>query len=264
MAPLSAGAVILFARDGEHPVMVAHRAQGKRAVFVRNGAVVFSEGMREAPLLAVSRVPLTHAGRAPFQVENVLAAAGAAWALDVKPETIRTALESFQPDGNDCPGRFNLLEFRGALIVIDDAHNTSALAALIEALDQFPHERRSIVYSAGDGRRDADIIRQGEQLGAAFDRVVLYEDYSASDRAAGEVTTLFRRGLSTATRTVDVQEVGDHRQAVETALGLLSAGELLVIQPEDEDIEPTLNVVRSLTMREASEETGCYQGIDSN
>ncbi len=186
MAPLSAGAVILFARDGEHPVMVAHRAQGKRAVFVRDGAVVFSEGMRETPLIAVSRVPLTHGGRVPFQVENVLAASGAAWALDIKADTIRTALESFQPDMHHCPGRFNLLSFRGASVVIDDSHNTSALAALIEALDHFPHDRRTIVYSAGDGRRDADIIRQGEQLGGAFDRVVLYEDYSASDRGMRE------------------------------------------------------------------------------
>jgi cyanophycin synthetase len=264
MAPLSAGAVILFARNGEHPVMLAHRAQGKRAVFVRDGAVVFSEGMPETPLIDLNRVPLTCEGRVPFQVENVLAAAGAAWALNIAPETICSALASFQPDLHDCPGRFNVLEFRGALIVIDDAHNTSALAALIEALDRFPHERRTVVYSAGDGRRDADLVRQGEQLGRAFDRVVLYEDYSASDRAAGELTALFRQGLAAATRTVEVLEVRDHREAVETALGLLAAGEMLVVQTEDGDIEPTLNVVRSLTGRRATEETGCFQGIDSN
>jgi len=264
MASLCAGAVILFARDGEHPVMVAHRVQGKRAVFVREGVVVFAEGMRESPLVPVSRVPLTLGGRVPFQVENVLAAAGAAWALGINPETIRAALESFQPGMQHCPGRFNLLEFRGASVVIDDSHNTSALAALIEALDHFPHDRRSIVYSAGDGRRDADIIRQGEQLGGAFDRVVLYEDYSASDRGAGEMAVLFRQGLAAGTRTTDVLEIRDHREAIETALGLLGSGELLVIQPEDEDIEPTLNIVRALITREATQETGCFQGIDSN
>jgi cyanophycin synthetase len=264
MAPLSAGGVILFGRDGEHPVMLAHRAQGKRAVFVRDGAVVFSEGMREAPLVAVSRVPLTHAGGVPFQVENALAAAGAAWALDIGPEAIRDVLENFQPDMDHCPGRFNLLAFRGASVVIDDSHNTSALAALIEALHHFPQERRSIVYSAGDGRRDSDIIRQGQQLGGAFDRVILYEDYSASDREAGEVAALFRQGLAAATRATEILEIRDHKEAVETALGLVADGELLVIQPEDEDIEPTLNIVRSLIVREATEESGCFQGIDSN
>ncbi|MGE5193136.1 MAG: cyanophycin synthetase, partial [Deltaproteobacteria bacterium] len=123
MASLSAGSVVFFALDGEHPVMVAHRAEGKRTVFVRDGSVVLAEGLREFPLVAVDRVPLTHGGRVPFQIENVLAAAGAAWGLGVAPETIRATLERFRPDMHDCPGRFNLLAFRSATLIIDDSHN---------------------------------------------------------------------------------------------------------------------------------------------
>jgi cyanophycin synthetase len=264
MAPLSAGSVTLFALDGGHPVLAAHRDGGKRAVFVRDGTVVLAEGPRELPLVAVDKVPLTHAGRVPFQVENVLAAAGAAWGLGIALETIRAALEKFQPDMHDCPGRCNLLDFNGATVVIDDSHNASALAALVAALDNFPHERRTIVYSAGDGRRDADVVRQGALLGASFDRVILYEDYSASDREAGELATLFRQGLAGAKRAVDVLEIRDHRRAVDAALSLVGPGELVVIQPEDEDIEPTLEIVRALVLREADEESGCFQGIDTN
>jgi cyanophycin synthetase len=264
MTALSAGGVILFALDGEYPRMAAHRAEGKRTVFVRDGAVVLAEGLRETPLIGVTDVPLTHGGRVPFQIENVLAAAGAAWALGIDPATIRSTFEKFQPDMHDCPGRFNVLEGRGFQVVIDDSHNVSALTALIAALDRFPQERRSVVYSAGDGRRDGDIIRQGELLGAAFDRVILYDDYSASDRAAGELAGLFRQGLAGAKRAVEVLEVRDHRQAVETALSLAGPGDLVVIQPEDEDIEPTLDIVRALVLREATEESGCFQGIDSN
>ncbi len=264
MAPLCAGAVILFALDGEHPVMVAHRAQGKRAVFVRDGSVVFAEGMRETPLVAVGDIPLTLVGRVAFQVENVLAAAAAAWSLGVPGETIRAVLAAFQADMHDSPGRFNLLDFRGASVVVDDSHNSSALAALIAALDNFPHERRTIVYSAGDGRRDVDIVQQGRLLGGAFDRVILYEDFSASDRAPGEMAALFRQGLAGGSRTADVLEIADHRQAVETALGLVGTGELLVIQPEDEDIEPTLDIIRARASRETTEASGCILGIDSN
>jgi cyanophycin synthetase len=264
MAPLSAGSVILFALDGEHPVMAAHRAEGKRTVFVRDAWVVMAEGLREFRLVPLVKVPLTHGGRVPFQVENVLAAAGAAWGLAIAPETIRTVLEKFQPDMHDCPGRFNLFEFRGATVIIDDSHNTSALAALVTALEHFPHERRTIVYSAGDGRRDSDVVRQGAQLGAAFDRVILYEDYSASDREAGELAALFRQGLAGAKRAAEVLEIRDHRQAVDSALSLAGPGELVVIQPEDEDIEPTLEIVRALALREATAESGCFQGIDTN
>lgn len=270
MAALSAGGVIFFALDGDHPVMLAHRAQGKRAVFVREGQIVLSEGMAEAPLVALANVPLTHGGRVAFHVENALAAAAAAWALGVSEATIRAALAEFRGDTDDNPGRFNLLEYRGATIVIDDSHNTSALKALVAALDRFPEERRTIVYSAGDGRRDADIVRQGEQLGSAFDRVILYEDFSASDRAKGELAALFRQGLDLVVRgesaggkrSVEVLEVPEHRQAIETALSLAGAGEIVVIQPEDEDIEPTLEFVRGLVSKSAIEESGCV-GIDT-
>jgi cyanophycin synthetase len=264
MAAECKGTVTLFALDGGHPVMAAHREQGKRTVFVRDGEITLAEGTNETPLVDVARVPLTFGGRVAFHVENVLAAAAAAWGLGIPNETIRTELETFQSDAATNPGRFNVLEHRGATVIIDDSHNTSALSALIAAIDKFPGDRRTAVYSSGDGRRDADIIRQGAQLGAAFDRVILYEDYSASDREPGELASLFRQGLAGAARAAEVLEIPSHRQAIETALSLVGAGELLVIQPEDEDIQQTLETVRVLTAREATEESGCFLGTDRN
>ncbi len=44
----------------------------------------------------------------------------------------------------------------------------------------------------------------------------------------------------------------------------VAAGELVVIQPDDEDIQPTLDIIRALAVREASEESGCFQGIEGN
>ena len=74
----------------------------------------------------------------------------------------------------------------------------------------------------------------------------------------------YRRWLAGAKRALDVLEIRDHRQAVDNALSLVGPGELVVIQPEDEDIEPTLEIVRALALREATEESGCFQGIDTN
>ena len=123
-------------------------------------------------------MPLTHGGRIGFQVENVLAAAAAAWAPGhADRDAIRAGLESFAADMDRVPGRFNLLEIDGATVILDYGHNPSALARLIEAIEQFPHERRTAVYSAAGDRRDCDMIRQGELLGDAFDRVILYEDH---------------------------------------------------------------------------------------
>jgi cyanophycin synthetase len=263
MAAECASPVTMFARDGAHAIIAAHREAGKRAVFVADGAVIMAEGMNQTPLIPVNKIPLTHGGRVGFQIENVLAAVAAAWGLGIPAETIRAELEKFPSDARANPGRFNLLEYRGATVVIDDSHNVSALAALIAALDNFPHDRRTVVYSAGDGRRDGDIVRQGQLLGAAFDRVILYEDYSA-DRKAGELAALFRQGLGGANRAAEVLDIADHRQAIETALMSVGAGELLVIQTEDDDVQQTLEIVSALTSRKATEESGCFQGTDSN
>src|SRR5262249_31354353 len=154
----------------------------------------------------------------PFQTQNVLAAAAAAWALNVPCEAIRAALESFVGDAEQAPARFNVFEHNGATIVFDDAHNSSALAALIEALGEVPHQKRSIVYAVEGDRRDLDAVRQGEQLGAAFDRVILYESDAHSGRAEGEMTTLLRRGLEGATRAPEVLQIASPCAATTRAL----------------------------------------------
>jgi cyanophycin synthetase len=246
MAPLCAGSVIFFAQDGDYPTLLEHRAQGKRAAFVRDGQLILCEGPSETDLISINEIPITHSGRAPFQVENALAAASAAWALGLSQEAIRAGLETFRPDRQDDPCRFNLVPHGEATLVIDDCHNISALAAVVSALDRFPYQRRTAVYSAGDARRDEDIVRQGEILAAAFDRVILYDDPSVSDRAPGDVPGLLRKGLALGSRVAEIIYISDYRQAVGRALELLAPGELALVQVLDDDIESSLTVLSAI------------------
>jgi cyanophycin synthetase len=64
-------------------------------VLVLDGKIVLASGADEITLTALADVPLTDSGRAAFQTENVLAAVGAAWALGITPELIRTGIETF-------------------------------------------------------------------------------------------------------------------------------------------------------------------------
>ena len=89
----------------------------------------------------MAAIPLTHGGRVAFQAENVLAAVGAAWALDIPVELIRAGIETFDIDQADAPWQFTLFERGGSTVVVDDAHNASALRPLIAAIDQFPPPR---------------------------------------------------------------------------------------------------------------------------
>jgi cyanophycin synthetase len=236
MARNCRGKVIFFALDGAHPVLAAHRDGGGRAVFVRDGMIVLAEGGREELLASLSRVPMTHRGRVGFQVENAMMAAAAAWSLGVPSATIRDALESFAATPEQAPGRFNVLEAAGATVILDYGHNTSSLLALLDRIEQFPHRRRSTVYTAAGDRRDEDIVRQAEILGASFDRLYLYEDACTRGRGDGEVIALMRRGLAGATRATDIRESRGEVATVEAALKDLQAGDLLLIQADTVDL----------------------------
>ncbi|HXT59130.1 MAG TPA: cyanophycin synthetase [Pirellulales bacterium] len=239
MAEKCSGSVIYFAQAADDPIIAGHRQKNGRALFVRDGIMIAAEGSHETPLLSLEKAPLTHQGRVGFQIENTLAAAGAGWALGMSFDALRAAIETFAGSLQQSPGRFNLLEIGETTVIIDYGHNASALAALIEVVDQFPHVRRSIVYSSAGDRRDCDLIEQGELVGDAFDRVILYEDHYRRGRAAGEIMAFIRRGLERAAFVPEIVEVQGALAAVETALQTAQAGELLVIQADvvDETVE---------------------------
>ena len=261
MAEKCPGTVIYFAQQADDPMIAAHRQKGGRALFVRDGMIVAAEGAQEQPLAALDRVPLTHGGRVGFQVENTLATAGAGWALGFSFDFLRAALESFAPSLEQSPGRFNLLEIGETTVIVDYGHNSSAVAALVEVVEQFPHVRRSVVYSSAGDRRDCDLIAQGELVGDAFDRVILYEDHYRRGRAEGEIMALIRRGLERAAFVPEIVEIHGALKAVEMALESAQPGELLVIQADvvDETVEFVRNYLhhrvpgREIDLRQAIE-----------
>lgn len=98
MAPLCDGEVIFFGTRPDVPAIADHLAQGKRAVLVREGYIALAAGSEEVRLVEVSDIMLAEGGSAGLQIENVLAAAGAAWALGLPPELIRAGIETFSQD----------------------------------------------------------------------------------------------------------------------------------------------------------------------
>ncbi|MFO7599165.1 MAG: cyanophycin synthetase [Candidatus Desulfacyla sp.] len=231
MADHCPGAVVYFGRSAGNPLIAAHRAKGGKAAFIGESALMLATGGREEMLTPLSRAAMTHGGKVGFQIENSLAAAAAAWSLGVPLDRIREGLETFAGDMHQAPGRFNVIHNGDSTIIIDYAHNPSALAALVEATDAFPLERRTLVFS-GFNRSDAEMVEMGRILGNGFDRVILFEDRGNRDRRDGELNALIRQGLSAGSRVSEVVDTDDELCAIETALTSQGPGELLVIGTE--------------------------------
>ena len=98
IAPLSDGEVIFFALDPDQPAVMTHREQGGRAVIVRFGQIMLASGQGETALARLVDIPICKHGKDTRQVENVLAAIGAAWALGISNDVMRTGVETFMAE----------------------------------------------------------------------------------------------------------------------------------------------------------------------
>jgi cyanophycin synthetase len=239
MATHCPGQILFFSHSAEHPLLIKNRENNQRVVFTRDNAIVAAHGNSEFVLLPFDRIPITHNGKIKFQIENAMAAVGAAWAQGIPAEVIRAGLESFSPSQKGSPGRFNIVQYNGCTLIIDYGHNTSALKSLLDALSNFPNSRRSAVYSAAGDRLDNDMIRQGQMLGHHFDRVILYEGNYSRGRKPGDIVQLFREGLALGARVKEKQWFSTWRESVQQALDTAMPDELILIQADvvDETIE---------------------------
>lgn len=251
MIILSAGRVILFARDPELPELVAHCRAGHAGVTVRDGAVVLREGEEETRVMPLAEIPCTHGGRVGFQIENVLTATAAAWSLGVTLEHIRAGLHHFQGNLHDDPARFNVFEVAGKTLIVVDSRNPSALAAVIETLPHFPHRTTTVVYSGEQDRRDIDLISQGEQLATAFERIILCEIEEGTLRPPGDVIRCLRTGIERSQTDATVEEIPEWTAAVDAAWKSLKSGELLVVQSTA--IPKTVRKIQALVGLEPAE-----------
>jgi cyanophycin synthetase len=244
MASLCPGKVIFFTADPQHPVLATQRAQGMRCVFVQDGHIVAAEGSWQERV-ALSGIAMTRQGTIGFQVENAMAALGAAWALGLDWQVIRAGLASFGSTSTDAPGRFNVMSYRGATVIADYGHNPDAMRALAAAVEAMPAARRMVVISGAGDRRDQDIREQTQILGAVFDEVLLYQDACQRGREDGEVLALLREGLQGASRTTHIAEVRGEMLAIDTALGRLQPGDLCLVLVDQ--VEEALAHLKALT-----------------
>jgi len=228
MAENTRGDVTYFAQDCSLPIMQKHRAQGRRIVYVDKGDLVAAQG-RQEERIALSEVPITRGGVVGFQVENVMASVAAAWAVGIAWDAVRAGLRTFVGESDNAPGRFNVFDYKGATVIADYGHNPDAIAALVNAVESMPAQRRSVVISGAGDRRDQDIREQTVILGKAFDDVLLYEDQCQRGRSEGEVVALLRQGLAGATRTSHIEEIKGEFVAIDRALARLQPGDLSLI-----------------------------------
>jgi cyanophycin synthetase len=99
MQPLCDGEVIFYSLDAQSPTLLRHCEAGGRALFVRQGQIVLATGTTEAFLPGLGKLAAWHSrhGAGLLTDHMLLAAAGAAWALDIPLHLIGAGMQAFAP-----------------------------------------------------------------------------------------------------------------------------------------------------------------------
>ncbi|MEI6675925.1 MAG: cyanophycin synthetase [Verrucomicrobiota bacterium] len=92
MAQHCKGKVIHFTCQPANAVVMAHRAEGGRAVLRREDGIHLAEGAAERVVCYLTDLPAALTGTADFHLENVLAAVAAAWAYGLTDTAIHQRL----------------------------------------------------------------------------------------------------------------------------------------------------------------------------
>ena len=162
-----------------------------------------------------------------FNVQNWLAAIGAATSLGARPEhLVRAAAEVAPP-----PGRLQRIDAgQPFAVVVDFAHTPNALATALRALRPLTTGRLICAFGHAGGRDAANRPTMGEVVGRLADLAVVTTDDPYDEDMAAIVAEV-AVGLDRVGRRegVDYYRVVDRREGIARALELARPGDTVLI-----------------------------------
>jgi cyanophycin synthetase len=167
----------LCSLDPWHPAIRDVLAEGGRATIPLDGAMTVLAGSRSHPLVPLLDVPVTIAGISRHNVMNAMQAASAALAVGLPERAIAKGLKTFVMDPDRNPGRANLFELGGRIVVVDYAHNEAGMIGLTEILGGLRRPGREIwivICAAGD-RTDKILHDYAYRAARGADHVAIAE-----------------------------------------------------------------------------------------
>jgi cyanophycin synthetase len=230
-----------FTLDPDNPNIELALDRGGRAAIVQRGwLILLGAGRHPQRVARVADLPVTFGGLAEYNVANALAAAAAADALGIPVKTISEGLRGFVLDSELNPGRLNLYERRGVLVVVDFAHNEAGLAGLLDVC------RKLVEASARASRRGRGKVRLGigtagdrtEEIlhglgllaGAGADDVVIAEKrHYLRGRGLEEMNEIMRSGVHEAGYVGPVEAYPTELEALQALLARAHRGDVVAV-----------------------------------
>ena len=207
-------------------------AEGGRGITVIDGAVsVLSPGRDPRPLVALEDVPVALSGLSRHNTQNALAATAAALGTGLPEEAVVRGLKTFVMDQERNPGRTNLFELNGLVIVVDYAHNEAGMDGLVETARGLCRPGREVWLSFATAGDRTDEIMHGlgyiAARGAEHVAVAELERYLRG-RDPAEVVARLKAGAEDGGAS-DVPVFPDELHALTRMIGSARRGDVVAV-----------------------------------
>lgn len=242
LLPKGAPAVVFADDEWSEPTIAAARAAGldvltvgRRGAFLALKRVEHERFRQRAEIEAdgvIHEVDLPLAG--DFQIFNALVAAGLAIATGTPAGTALAALGKLK----GAPGRLDLVgtTAAGAPIYVDYAHKPDALENVLSSVRPFTTGRVVVVFGCGGDRDRGKRPIMGGIATRLADVVIVTDDNPRSEEPASIRAAI----LAAAPGAI---EIGDRREAIRTAIGMLRAGDTLIVAGKGHEEGQTVGAV---------------------
>lgn len=231
----SKGKHVLFSKDINNPHLIENHKKGNINVTIKENRIAILEGPQEILLNFIDRIPLTFSGKASFNIENCLAAVGAAYTLGADPKIIEDALYSFKPSIEQSHGRMNLIEKNGVKAFVDYSHNVASINSSGKFISSICEGKRIRLASGVGNRRDEDIVEYGKSLSLFYDYIVIC-DASPRGRKPLETAELVKEGLlKNGFKEENIIIVQTEKEGTIKALELAKKGDIVILQADNID-----------------------------
>jgi cyanophycin synthetase len=177
MRRVATGRPWLCSLDPWHPAIRDTLADGGRATAPLDAWMTVLDGSSTRPLVELIDVPVTIAGVSRHNVMNAMQAASAALAIGLPERAVVKGLKTFVTDPERNPGRANLFELDGRVVVVDYAHNEAGMMGFAEICDGLRRAGAEIwlvICAAGD-RTDQILHDFGYRAARGSDHLAIAE-----------------------------------------------------------------------------------------
>jgi UDP-N-acetylmuramoyl-L-alanyl-D-glutamate--2,6-diaminopimelate ligase len=183
-----------------------------------------------------------------FNVQNALAALGAALALGIPPEAALAGLGSLE----GVPGRLERVEVgQDFAVIVDYAHTDDALRNVLETIRELKPRRLVTVFGCGGDRDRTKRPLMGAVASRLSDVAVITSDNPRSEPPEAILEEIQRgmppagEGRNGGRRVAERHVIVDRREAIARALELAGAGDVVVIAGKGHE---TYQVLRDRTV----------------